>query len=125
MNLAAEPLYRRGLELIDRREFFEAHEVLEELWRESRGEERLFLQSLIHFAVGYYHAEEGNAEGARLQLGKAVRKIAGYLPAFGGIDTAELYKAGLRSLEAASGALPGLPKLAARARTTPAVRDFG
>jgi uncharacterized protein len=113
MNLTAEPLFRRGLELIDRRQFFEAHEVLEELWLESSGEERLFLQSLIHFAVGYYHAEEGNAEGARLQLAKAVRKIAGYLPAFAGIDTAGLYEAGVRSLEAAGGALPGLPKLGA------------
>ncbi len=111
MNLTAEPLFRRGLELIDRREFFEAHEVLEELWRDSRGEERLFLQSLIHFAVGYYHAEQGNAEGARLQLTKALQKIAGYLPAFGGIDTARLYEVGLRSLEAVGGTLPVLPTL--------------
>ncbi len=113
MDLAVEPRFVRGLELLDRGEYFQAHEVLEAVWCETRGVERLFLQALIHFAVGYYHAGQGNADGARRQLSKAVRKLAGYLPGFRGIDTAELYAAGRRSLEALDrgGPLPPLPAI--------------
>ena len=59
---------------------------------------RLFLQSLIHFAVGLYHAERGNPVGAARQLRKGLRKLAGYLPACEGIDTARLHAEGLIGL---------------------------
>src|SRR5205807_6702956 len=50
----------RGIRLFNNREFFECHEVLEEEWTPETGARRLFLQSLIHVAVGLYHAERGN-----------------------------------------------------------------
>jgi hypothetical protein len=83
-------LYQRGLELFNRREFFECHEVLEEIWTPARGRDRLFLQALIHFAVGFYHHQRANPAGASRQLRKGLRKIEGYLPAYGGIETAAL-----------------------------------
>ena len=45
------PLFEQGIELFNRQEFFECHEVLEAVWTPARGPERLFLQGLIHFAA--------------------------------------------------------------------------
>ena len=98
--MVPETARRRGIELFNAREFYECHEVLEDLWRPTRGEDRFFLQSIIHLAVGFYHHQQGNAEGAEKQLRKGLRKLAGYLPVFDGIDTAKLYREGQSALEA-------------------------
>ena len=87
------------MELFNAEEFYECHEVLEDVWRPTRGVDRLFLQALIHFAVGFYHHQRGNRVGAELQLRKGLRKLAGYLPAFHGIDTSRLYREGLDAFE--------------------------
>jgi len=85
-----ETLFRRGIELFNSREFFECHEVLEEIWTPTVQPERWFLQSLIHFAVGFYHHQRGNTVGAVRQLRKGLRKIEGYLPEWGGVNTAAI-----------------------------------
>jgi len=90
---------RHGVELFNRAEYFECHEVLEAEWTPERGPRRLFLQSLIHVAVGLYHIQRGNSVGSMRQLRKALRKLAGYLPACEGIDTARLYADTLAVLE--------------------------
>jgi hypothetical protein len=43
-------------------------------------------------AVGFYHCQRANPVGASRQLRKALRKLAGYLPACEGIDTGRLYR---------------------------------
>jgi uncharacterized protein len=92
-------LLQRGIHLFNTRRFFECHEVWEEVWTPERGPRRLFLQSLIHFAVGLYHTERGNPVGAARQLRKGLRKLAGYLPDCEGIDTARLHGDGLTALQ--------------------------
>jgi hypothetical protein len=81
-----------GIELFNGGEYFECHEVLEEIWRPARGPGRLFLQSLIHLAVGLYHHRRGNRRGAERQLRKGLAKLGAYLPAFAGVDTARLHR---------------------------------
>lgn len=88
-----------GIRLFNSRRFFECHEVLEEEWTPERGPRRLFLQSLIHLAVGLYHAQRGNSTGASRQLRKGLRKLNGYLPCCEGIDTARLHREALAALE--------------------------
>jgi predicted metal-dependent hydrolase len=73
--------------------------VLEEEWTPQRGPRRLFLQSLIHLAVGLYHASRGNPVGASRQLRKGLRKLSGYLPSYEGIDTERLHRDALAVLE--------------------------
>ena len=85
-----DPLLARGIELFNRGEFFEAHEVWEETWTPERGPRRVFLQALIHVTVGAYHATRGNPEGAMRQLRKALRKLEPYLPEYEGVNTARL-----------------------------------
>jgi uncharacterized protein len=85
-----DPLLERGIALFNHGKYFECHEVLEEAWTPERGERRLFLQSLIHMAVGFYHNERGNPPGALRQLRKGLRKLAAYLPVCERVDTARL-----------------------------------
>lgn len=89
-----------GIQLFNAAEFFRCHEVLEEAWTPERGPRRLFLQALIHIAVGFYHCQRGNPPGASRQLRKALRKLAGYLPRCEGVDTGRLFRETLSALEA-------------------------
>jgi predicted metal-dependent hydrolase len=93
-------LLKRGIQLFNAREYFVCHEVLEEAWTPERGPRRLFLQSLIHVAVGLYHAERGNPVGASRQLRKALRKLGRYLPEWEGVDTGRLHRDAREALAA-------------------------
>ena len=73
----------QGIAEFNEGRFYEAHETLESLWQEYRGDDRLFLQGLIQLAAGCYHLEHGNARGAERQLKKALVKLEPYLPAHG------------------------------------------
>ena len=106
-----DPLLARGIALFNHGEYFECHEVLEEAWTPERGPRRLFLQSLIHMAVGFYHHQRGNPPGALRQLRKGLRKLAAYLPACECVDTARLEREVLRALREMErgGPLSGYP----------------
>ncbi len=60
-----DPLYLGGIKHFNECDFFEAHEVWEELWTDYRGESRKFYQGLIQAAVALYHFGNGNIRGAR------------------------------------------------------------
>jgi uncharacterized protein len=76
----------RGLELIRAGDYFEAHEELEDEWREAPAAERDFLQGLVHVAVAWYHAGRANRPGCERQLEKAWRRLEPYRPAHRGVD---------------------------------------
>jgi len=85
-----EDLFQRGIEEFNRQYFFEAHDLWEELWMETTGNNRLFYQGLIQTAVGFYHLSNENYKGACSQFGKALTKLQQYLPAHHGINTQQL-----------------------------------
>ena len=111
-------LLDRGIRLFNAREFFVCHEVLEEAWTPERGPRRLFLQALIHVAVGLYHAERGNSVGASRQLRKALRKLNRYVPEWEGVDTGRLYREAGEALAAIEAGTP-MPEI--RIHLTPGV----
>lgn len=78
--------YFEGIELFNRQNFFEAHEVLEDVWRDARNPDRKFLQSLIQVAVALHHHSRGNLVGARSLLARATRNLEPYPDRFGGIN---------------------------------------
>jgi predicted metal-dependent hydrolase len=80
------PSFRQGIEEFNRAHFFEAHETLEELWRETSGPLRPFYQGLIQLAVALYHLLNGNRRGALNLLAKGLAKLAAYQPVCQGID---------------------------------------
>jgi predicted metal-dependent hydrolase len=61
---AYDPRYLAGVLFFNRRDFFEAHEVWEDLWADSHGDERRFIQGLLQAAVGLFHFGGGNLGGA-------------------------------------------------------------
>jgi len=87
-----DAVLRRGIELFNAREYYECHEVLEDAWMTETGPRKLFLQSIIHLAVAYYHLGRGNRIGGMRQLRRAVRKMQPYLPFYDGINTGTLLR---------------------------------
>jgi predicted metal-dependent hydrolase len=73
------PLYLDGIKHFNECDFFEAHEVWEELWTDYRGESRKFYQGLIQAAVALFHFGNGNIRGAR----KLFHSSSDYLSAYG------------------------------------------
>lgn len=78
--------YWKGIERFNERDFFEAHEILEDLWHEYRESDRTYLQALIQISAGLYHADAGNFKGAKSQLAKGLEKLNQYSPAHQGIN---------------------------------------
>jgi uncharacterized protein len=70
-----DPLYLKGIAYFNACEFFDAHEVWEELWKDYSGDLRLFYKGLIQAAVALHHFGNGNIRGAR----KVYRSSRGYL----------------------------------------------
>jgi predicted metal-dependent hydrolase len=99
MTRDSPSLFDHGIELFNRCEFYDCHEVLEEVWTPTRQPERWFLQALIHFAVGFYHHRRGNPAGATRQLRKGLRKIQAYLPEWGGVRTEVIEQEARRCLD--------------------------
>jgi uncharacterized protein len=73
-----DPLYLQGVAYFNACEFFEAHEVWEELWKNYSGDLRLFYKGLIQAAVALHHFGNGNIRGAR----KVYRSSRGYLTTY-------------------------------------------
>jgi uncharacterized protein len=111
-----EELYLRGIKLFNRRAYFEAHEVLEDVWRAAPGPEKKFYQGLIQVAVALHHHGKGNVVGARSLLARATKNLSGYPEHHGGIQLPEL----LRSLAqwqhalAEGTSVPPLPRFVVR-----------
>lgn len=83
-------LARKGIELHDSGEYFEAHEELEHAWMEAPELEGYLYRSLLQITVAYLHIQRGNLRGARKMLLR-VRQWLDALPAAcRGIDTRQL-----------------------------------
>ena len=70
--------YLEGIRLFNEEEFFECHDVLEELWSEVVGEEKKFLQGLIQAAVALFHFGNENLGGARKLCNASIEKLEPY-----------------------------------------------
>ena len=107
---------QRGIALINRGEYFEAHEVLEAAWRAEPGPIRELYRGLLQAAVAAYHLERGNWRGAWKVAGRALRHLTPWPEVVLGIDVAALRRdvAALRTLaqRAMEGEIPeAVPKL--------------
>ena len=80
------PLYLRGIQHFNECEFFEAHDVWEELWSDYQGPSRRYFQGLIQAAVCLHHFGNGNCRGA-IKLYHGCRGyLQDYLPRHLGLD---------------------------------------
>ena len=93
-----------ALAMFDRGEYFESHELLEDLWREAPpGDERTCLQGLVQVAVALCHDQRGNEKGARGVYQRARARLLALPPQMMGIDLAEWIKALDRYFELGAG----------------------
>jgi predicted metal-dependent hydrolase len=81
------PRFKLGIEKFNTHEFYNCHDILEDVWFDVRGSSRRFYQGLIHLAVGFYHITiRKNPKGALSQLNKGIEKLSAYLPSFQGVE---------------------------------------
>jgi uncharacterized protein len=88
--VTARALLLDAAELFNKKLYFECHDLLEDAWAGERGEERAFLQALIHVSVGLYHVAAGNHQGAANLLASGARGLEPFLPERSGLDVASL-----------------------------------
>ena len=81
---------QQGIRLFNEEYFFEAHEVLEDLWKREHGKPKLFLQGLIQICAAYHHFQNGNLIGAATLLERGAQKMRSYPADYLGIDTVKL-----------------------------------
>ena len=93
MNSSTEqydPRYLEGIEHFNKCDFFEAHEVWEELWTEYQGPSRKFYQGLIQVAVCLHHFGNGNTRGAIKLYHSSRAYLNSYRPVHAGLDVDKL-----------------------------------
>lgn len=82
--------FRRGISLLNAGEYFQAHEVLEDVWRAAAAHDKRFFQGLTQLAVALHHYSRGNVDGAKSLLERSRRNLLPYGPVQCGIDVAAL-----------------------------------
>ncbi len=83
-------LYLDGISLFNNHEFFEAHEVWEDIWHEAYGTKFEFYQGLIQCAVALEHYRRSNPRGV-VSLYDSYRKHLRDVPdVFMGLDVGKL-----------------------------------
>jgi uncharacterized protein len=109
-SLPEDEVLRRGGALFDNGQYWEAHEVWEEVWRMRKGRpDRDFLKGIIQGAAGMWHATQGNYKGAVSVMSRAVEYLEPYRPAKDGIDVERLSGALREAVAACAAALDGGP----------------
>jgi uncharacterized protein len=77
MRSEDDAVLAHGVALFNQGEYFACHEVWEELWKRSAGDERMALQGLIQAAAALLHAQRGNRRGALSVYNKALLNLDG------------------------------------------------
>ena len=88
-----DPRYLLGIEAFNRGDYFDAHEIWEELWNDCDDFDRLYYQSLIQAAVALYHKGRNNLIGATRLLAKGQAKANPYRPHHLGLDIDPFWQA--------------------------------
>ena len=101
--------FQRGAALFNAHEYFDAHEVWEDVWRAAPVEEKKFLQGLIQVAVALHHHSRGNREGARSLLNRAQRNLSHYPDSFAGVNLPAVRTAIAQCQQALSAGTPLIP----------------
>jgi uncharacterized protein len=103
-----------GIELFNRREYFECHEVLEDTWNVELGRKpppfpmeglpdgkcANLYKGILQVGVGCYHLLRGNYRGAMIKLQSGADYLEPFAPVCMGVDVAGLI-AGARDLRIA------------------------
>jgi predicted metal-dependent hydrolase len=90
-----QPQFLQGLELFNRREFYDCHDLIEDLWLQESSDQQPFLQGIIQAAVAFFHYQQGKWGAARTMMQQSIERLAPYPGSHGGIDL-ERFRSELR-----------------------------
>ncbi len=79
-----------GIAQFNRREYFEAHETLEEIWNAEPDVCRVLYKGVLQVGVGCYHFLRGNQRGALLKLRSGADYLAPFAPRCMGVEVSRL-----------------------------------
>jgi uncharacterized protein (DUF885 family) len=86
METGIRTLLARGVDLFNQEDYFEAHEIWEDAWRQEKSEQRRFLQGLIQVAAGFVKLQRRQPRGAKALLERGAKNIAEHADAEWGLD---------------------------------------
>jgi len=87
---SAAPALIAGIEQFNRGEFFEQHETLELLWRDTRTPDRALYHGILQIGVGFHHWRNGNFHGASVLLDEGIDRLRPFAPLCHGVDVSRL-----------------------------------
>ena len=73
-----DDLYNAGKKEFQNGNYFDAHEIWEDLWSDYNLKDRKFIQGLIQLSVSFVHLKNGNMIGAKNLLKKSKEKFLDY-----------------------------------------------
>ena len=91
MNIMHAKL-KDAVTLFNQREYFNCHEILEEVWLEAATEDKHFYEGLIRLATGLHlRFHRRIPQGAINLLTQGLMRLEHYRPTYLGVDVARLY----------------------------------
>ena len=85
-----DPQLLEGIAEFNAGRFFEQHETLETLWRDTRTPVRGLFHGILQIGVGFHHWGRGNHHGAETLLGEGIERLGPFAPVCQTIDVAAL-----------------------------------
>jgi predicted metal-dependent hydrolase len=92
-SMNKEEKFQRGILHFNAAEFFEAHEVWEEMWLEEAEPEKTFLQGIIQIAAAFHHYCRENTDGTEALLAAGIVKLSRFPAVHRGLAIEELRSA--------------------------------
>lgn len=92
--MRVDPRFKKGLELFNEGEFFECHEVIEDLWLETPSDDphRDLYKGVIQAAAAVYQFERGILSGALGLYTASIAYLKEYEPSALGLDVTKLIR---------------------------------
>lgn len=68
----------KGVRLFNLEEFYDCHDIIEDIWLQESSDQQPFLQGIIQAAVAFHHYQHGKWGAARSMLKLAIGKLEDY-----------------------------------------------
>jgi uncharacterized protein len=81
---------RAGIAMYNRGEYYQCHEVLEDIWRVESDDVRYLYQGILQIGVAFHHLGNANWRGATGLLSGGIAKVSRFCPDCMGVDTETL-----------------------------------
>ena len=88
-----------GMKLFNSCQWYKSHDVFEEIWHETCGDERQLVQGILQVAVAQVHLENNNINGATILYGEALGRLKKFQLGDLGLDIVGLCRCIKKRLE--------------------------